>query len=69
MADGPGLFMTELDFYEGTNDRKWQPAPEDQNYLVEQAQATFEQTIQGLSTQLTKWRLRLAQAVNLNSAC
>lgn len=49
-----GLFMTELDFYEGTNDRKWQPAPEDQNYLVEQAQATFEQTIQGLSTQLTK---------------
>lgn len=49
-----GLFMTELDFYEGTNDRKWQPAPEDQNYLVEQAQATFEQTIQGLATQLTK---------------
>lgn len=49
-----GLFMTELDCYEGTNDRKWQPAPEDQNYLVEQAQATFEQTVQGLSTQLTK---------------
>ena len=24
-----GLFLTELDFYEGTNDRKWQPAPED----------------------------------------
>ena len=49
-----GLFMTELDFYEGTNDRKWQPAPEDQNYLVEQAQATFERTVEGLSTQLTK---------------
>lgn len=49
-----GMFMTELDFYEGSNDRKWQPAPEDQNYLVEQAQATFEQTVQGLSTQLTK---------------
>lgn len=49
-----GLFMTELDFYEGTNDRKWQPAPEDQNYLVEQAQATFEKTAEGLSTQLTK---------------
>ena len=49
-----GMFMTELDFYEGNNDRLWQPAPEDQNYLVEQAQATFEQTIQGLSTQLTK---------------
>lgn len=49
-----GLFMTELDFYEGTNDRKWQPAPEDQNYLVEQAQATFERTVEGLSAQLTK---------------
>ena len=49
-----GLFMSELDFYEGTNDRKWQPAPEDQNYLVEQAQATFERTVEGLSTQLTK---------------
>nr|DAN16398.1 MAG TPA: Neck appendage protein [Caudoviricetes sp.] len=49
-----GLFLTEIDFYEGTNDRKWQPAPEDQNYLIEQAQATFEKTVQGLSTQLTK---------------
>ena len=49
-----GLFLTELDFYEGTNDRLWQPAPEDQNHLVEQAQATFEKTVQGLSTQLTK---------------
>lgn len=49
-----GLFLTELDFYEGNNDRLWQPAPEDQNYLVEQAQATFEKTVEGLSTQLTK---------------
>ena len=24
-----GMFMTELDFYEGTNDRKWQPSPDD----------------------------------------
>lgn len=49
-----GMFMTELDLYEGNNEREWQPAPEDQNYLVEQAQATFEKTVQGLSTQLTK---------------
>lgn len=49
-----GMFMTELDFYEGSNDRLWQPAPEDQNYLVEQAQAAFEKTVEGLSTQLTK---------------
>ena len=30
-----GMFMTELDFYEGTNDRKWQPAPEDSNEPLE----------------------------------
>ena len=30
-----GLFMTELDFYEGTNDRKWQPAPEDSAEPIE----------------------------------
>lgn len=48
------MFMTELDFYEGSNDRLWQPSPEDQNYLAEQAQATFERTVEGLSTQLTK---------------
>jgi len=30
------------------------PAPEDQNYQIEQAQATFEKTVQGLTTQLTK---------------
>lgn len=30
------------------------PAPEDQNYLVERAQATFEKTVRGLTTQLTR---------------
>lgn len=30
------------------------PAPEDQKYLVEQAKAIFERTVQGLTTQLTK---------------
>lgn len=30
-----GLFMTELDFYEGDNDRKWQPAPEDSTEPIE----------------------------------
>lgn len=34
------------------------PAPEDQNYQIEQAQATFEKTVQGLSTQLTKLEIR-----------
>ena len=30
-----GLFMTELDFYEGSSDRLWQPAPEDSEEPIE----------------------------------
>lgn len=30
-----GMFMTELDFYEGSNDRKWQPSPDDSNEPIE----------------------------------
>lgn len=51
-----GLFMTELDFYEGDNDRKWQPAPEDS-----------AEPIEAVRTQMTllsdSWSVR-----NLNSA-
>ena len=48
------LYIAEIDHYKGTQKRPWQPALEDQEYLVTQAQATFERTIQGLSTQLTQ---------------
>lgn len=51
-----GLFMTELDFYEGDNDRKWQPAPEES-----------AEPIEAVRTQMTllsdSWSIR-----NLNSA-
>ena len=51
-----GLFMTELDFYEGDNDRKWKPAPEDS-----------AEPIEAVRTQMTllsdSWSIR-----NLNSA-
>nr|DAE79876.1 MAG TPA: tail protein [Caudoviricetes sp.] len=51
-----GLFMTELDFYEGSSDRLWQPAPEDS-----------EEPIEAVKTQVTQlagsWSVR-----NLNSA-
>lgn len=30
-----GLFMTELDFYEGSADRLWQPSPDDSNEPIE----------------------------------
>ena len=48
------LYIAEIDLYKGTQKRPWQPALEDQEYLVTQAQATFERTIKGLSTQLTQ---------------
>lgn len=38
-----GLFMTELDFYEGTNDRKWQPAPEDSAEPIEAVRTQVSQ--------------------------
>jgi phage minor structural protein len=38
-----GLFMTELDFYEGTNERKWQPAPEDSAEPIEAVQTQVTQ--------------------------
>ena len=41
-----GLFMTELDFYEGTTDRKWQPAPED-------ATLETDKTLEAVRTQMT----------------
>ena len=55
-----GLFMTELDFYEGTTDRKWQPAPEDATLETDKA---LEAT-QTKMTQLTgSWAVQ-----NLTSA-
>jgi hypothetical protein len=42
-----GLFMTELDFYEGTTDRLWQPAPEDATFDVDKA-------VEATRTQMTQ---------------
>lgn len=42
-----GLFMTELDFYEGSNDRKWQPAPED-------ATLETDKTLEATQTKMTQ---------------
>lgn len=47
------LYITEIDLYKGTNKRPWQPAPEDQEYIVTQAQASFERTAQGLTQKVT----------------
>lgn len=42
-----GLFMTELDFYEGDNDRKWQPAPEDATMETDEAVRTVQNQLAG----------------------
>lgn len=47
------LYIAEIDLYKGTNKRPWQPAPEDQEYIVTQAQASFERTANGLTQKVT----------------
>ena len=55
-----GLFMTELDFYEGSNDRLWQPAPED---AVADANAKLEATQTKMNQLAGSWAVQ-----NINSA-
>ena len=55
-----GLFMTELDFYEGSNDRLWQPAPED---AVADANAKLEATQTKMTQLAGSWAVQ-----NLTSA-
>lgn len=43
-----GLFMTELDFYKGANDRLWQPAPEDGAEWVNGKITTLDRTLDGI---------------------
>lgn len=38
-----GMFMTELDFYEGTNDRLWQPSPDDSAEPIEAVRTQVSQ--------------------------
>lgn len=47
------LYIAEIDLYKGTQKRPWQPAPEDQEYIVTQAQASFERTANGLTQKVT----------------
>lgn len=42
-----GFFMTELDFYEGSTDRLWQPAPEDATLETDEAVRTVQNQLAG----------------------
>ena len=54
-CDGIGsISFKKVEVTQSTTRTDAGPVPEDQNYLVKQAQATFERTVQGLTTQLTR---------------
>lgn len=52
-----GVFLTEFDLYEGTTDRKWQPAPEDATMGTDEAVRTVQNQLAG------SWAVQ-----NINSA-
>lgn len=53
-SEAGSISFKKVEFTQSTTRTDAGPAPEDQNYQIKQAQATFEKTVQGLSTQLTK---------------
>ena len=61
-----GMFMTELDFYEGSNDRKWQPAPEDSSEPIEAVRTQVTQLAGSWSVQNLNSAGDVLGAINLN---
>lgn len=61
-----GLFMTELDFYEGTADRKWQPAPEDSAEPIEAVRTQVTQLAGSWSVRNLNNAGDVLGAINLN---
>ena len=61
-----GMFMTELDFYEGNNDRKWQPAPEDSEEPIEAVRTQVTQLAGSYSIRNLNSAGDVLGAINLN---
>lgn len=61
-----GMFMTELDFYEGANDRKWQPAPEDSAEPIEAVRTQVTQLSNSWSVKNMNSAGDVLGAINLN---
>lgn len=49
-----GVFLTEFDLYEGTTDRKWQPAPEDGAEWLNGKITTLDRTLDGIRATVTE---------------
>lgn len=62
-----GLFMTELDFYEGSNDRKWQPAPEDSAEPIEAVRTQVTQLAGSWAVQNLTNAGAIASQINTNA--
>lgn len=61
-----GMFMTELDFYEGSNDRKWQPSPEDSAEPIEAVRTQVTQLAGSWSVKNLNSAGDVLGAINLN---
>ena len=61
-----GLFMTELDFYEGTADRKWQPSPDDSAEPIEAVRTQVTQLAGSWSVKNLNSAGDVLGAINLN---
>lgn len=61
-----GLFMTELDFYEGNNDRKWQPCPDDSNEPLEAVRTQMTLLSNSWSVKTLNGPGDVLGAINLN---
>lgn len=62
-----GMFMTELDFYEGSNDRKWQPAPEDSAEPIEAVRTQVTQLAGSWSVKNLTSAGSIASQINTNA--
>lgn len=62
-----GLFMTELDFYEGSSDRLWQPSPDDSLVPLEAVKTQVTQLADSWSVRNLNSAGDVLGAINLNS--
>lgn len=61
-----GLFMTELDFYEGTADRKWQPSPDDPSEALGELGTQMTTKIGEVSGKADEAKTAAGQATSLS---
>ena len=61
-----GLFMTELDFYEGASDRLWQPCPDDNTEPIEAVRTQVTQLNNSYSIRNLNSAGDVLGAINLN---